>query len=288
MTADEVAGAEELRHVAVAVNERSGSAGEMDLPGVRVHRLREGGDLTAVLAGFVADGAGVIGMAGGDGSVGCAAGVAADAGRVLWVLPGGTLNHFAGELGHGTLDEAKGSLAAGTIAHLDIGDAGGTPFVNNASIGVYGEIVRRRDRLRRRLPKRIALLVAVARTLRRAEPMAIAIDGVPVRAYLLFVGNNAYTGTGLTGRESLRGGVLDVRVMSAVGRTPRLSALGAILLSRHHRSRWLRQTLRGEVTVTLSEPELLAHDGEVRDVSGEITFRCRPRVLRTLVPPETP
>jgi diacylglycerol kinase family enzyme len=251
----------------VVVNRGSGSVGDGEV------------DL------LVDEGAGVLGMAGGDGSVGCAAGVAADADRVLWALPGGTLNHFARELGHDTVEEALASLESGWVADVDLGDAGGVAFVNNASIGVYGEIVRRRERLQRTLPKRVALLVTAARTLRRAEPLALEIDGVPVSAYLVFVGNGPYSGTGLTGRESLQEGVLDVRVLPAEGRFPRLSALGAILLSPRRRSRWLRQTLRDAVAIRLARAAPLAHDGEVLEVSGEITFRTRPGALRVVVPP---
>jgi diacylglycerol kinase family enzyme len=178
--------------VAVVVNRKSGRADKIVLHGLRVHRVDEGEKLVSVLRGLVDEGVGVIGIAGGDGSVGCAAGVAADAGRVLWALPGGTLNHFARELGHATVEQALASLEDGCLADVDLGDAGGLAFVNNASIGVYGEIVRRRERLRRRLPKRAALLVAVARTLRRAEPIALEIDGVPASAYLVFVGNGPY------------------------------------------------------------------------------------------------
>ena len=58
-----------------------------------------------MLRGLLDEGAGVIGMAGGDGSVGCAAGVGSEAGRVLWAPPG-TLNHFARELGHETVEQA--------------------------------------------------------------------------------------------------------------------------------------------------------------------------------------
>lgn len=275
---------EDLGPVAVVVNQGSGRADRIVLDGLRVHRLEKGEDLVAVLKGLVDEGVGVIGIAGGDGSVGCAAGVAADAGRVLWVIPGGTLNHFARQLGHATVERALASLEGGCLAGVDLGDAGGLAFVNNASIGVYAEIVRRRERLQGRLPKRAALLVAAARTLRTAEPIALEIDGVPASAYLVFVGNGPYSGTGLTGRESLQDGVLDVRVLSAAGRLPRLTALGEILLSPRRRSRWLRQTLRDAVTVRLAQPALLAHDGEVREVSGEITFRSRPGALRVLVP----
>ncbi len=237
-----------------------------------------------MLRSLVDEGVAVLGVAGGDGSVGCAAQVASASDRVLWVVPGGTLNHFARDIGLTTPEEALESLEAGRIAEIDMGDAGGVGFVNNASLGVYGDLVRRREALEHRLPKRLALLVAAARTLRRATPMELVIDGERRSAYLVFAGNNSYTGAGLTARESLQEGLIDVRVLSGEGRLPRLSALWAILTSPQGGSRWLTQSLRPGVTVRLAAPATLAHDGEVREVSGEIVFRSRPRCLRVLVP----
>ena len=273
-----------LGPAALVVNPGGGSADGVDLDGVRVRELEEGEDLDAVLRGLADEGLAVIGVAGGDGSVGCAANVACDRDRVLWVVPGGTLNHFARDLGLTTPEEALESLAAGRIARVDMGEAGAVGFVNNASIGVYGDLVRRRESLEHRMPKRLALLVAAARTLRTATAMDLSIDGEHRRAYLVFAGNNSYSGAGLTARDSLQQGLLDVRVLSGDGRLPRLSALWAILTSPHGGSRWLTQTLRSEVTVRLAAPARLAHDGEVQDVSGEIVFRSRPRSLKVLVP----
>jgi undecaprenyl-diphosphatase len=281
--------ASRLSPVVVVVNPGGGSAGDLDLDdaGVRVRRLGDGEDLEDVVRGLARDGVAVLGMAGGDGSVGCAAGAAADGDRVLWAVPGGTLNHFARAVGLPTPEDAVRALRAGAVARVDLGDAGGTAFVNNASLGIYGDLVRRRERLEARgLPKRLALLVAAARALRHADPMELEIDGRPRRAYLVFVGNGPYAGAGLTGRESLQRGLLDVRVLPAERRLPRLSVLGRIVLARRGESRWLRPELRPEVSVTLHEPARLAHDGEAReDVRGEIRFRSRPGALRVIVPP---
>lgn len=274
----------DLGAAAVVVNPGGGSAEGVRLDGARVRELREGEDLQEVLRGLADEGAAVIGAVGGDGSVGCAAGVARECDRVLWVVPGGTLNHFARDLGLLTPDDAVEGLEAGRVATVDLGDAGGVAFVNNASLGAYADLVRRRERLERRLPKRLALLIAAGRTLRRADALDVEIDGEDRCAYLIFAGNNAYSGAGLTARDSLQGGVLDVRVLAAEGRMPRLAALWAILTSPHGGSRWLTQSLREQVVVRLREPGHLAHDGEVREVSGVVTFRSRPACLRVVVP----
>jgi diacylglycerol kinase family enzyme len=280
----------ELGQVAVVVNPGSGSAEEdrSHLGGFRVRVLRRGEDLAEVARGLADEGAGVIGVVGGDGTVGCVAGIAAERDRVLWVLPGGTLNHFAAAIGMRDAEVALESLAAGLVARVDMGAAGEHPFVNNASLGVYGALVRRRERLERHVPKRIALLIAAVATLRGAEPLEIEVDGRPDRAWLVLVGNNPYEGIGLTGRASLQTGLLDVRVLRAPRGLPRLSVLAAILLGRLRRGDdWLRQNLLPEVRIRLREPTELAHDGEVREASGEVTFRSLPGHVRVVVaPPE--
>ena len=274
----------DLGPAAVVVNPGGGSADGVDLDGARVRELREGEDLRDVLRALADEGAAVIGAVGGDGSVGCAAGVACERDRVLWVVPGGTLNHFARDLGLKTPEDAVEGLEAGRVATVNMGDAGGVAFVNNASLGAYADLVRRRERLERRLPKRLALLIAAGRTLRKADTLDVDIDGEERRVYLIFAGNNSYSGAGLTARDSLQGGVLDVRVLAAEGRLPRLAALWAILTSPHGGSRWLTQSLREQIVVRLREPHHLAHDGEVREVSGVITFRSKPACLRVVVP----
>ncbi|MEO5722856.1 MAG: diacylglycerol kinase family protein, partial [Ilumatobacteraceae bacterium] len=89
-------------------------------------------------------------IAGGDGSVNCAAGVAAETGIVLGVLPMGTFNHFAKDLGVPTNDiaEAVAWLARATMRPVDIGEVNGRAFVNNASIGVYPKMVADREAIR--------------------------------------------------------------------------------------------------------------------------------------------
>ncbi len=277
---------DDLGPAVVVVNPGGGSADGVELDGARVRELREGEDLRDVLEAIADEGAGVIGAVGGDGSVGCAAGVACDRDRILWAVPGGTLNHFARDLGLQTPEDAAAALKGGRVATIDVGEAAGVAFVNNASLGVYADLVRRRERLEHRMPKRLALLIAAGRTLRKADRLDVHIDGEPRRVFLVFAGNNAYTGAGLTARDSLQGGVLDVRVLSAEGRTPRLAALWAILTSPHGGSRWLTQSLRTGVTVVLPGEAHLAHDGEVREVSGTVEFRSRPACMRVLVPAE--
>jgi diacylglycerol kinase family enzyme len=89
----------------------------------------------------VDEGAQVLGVAGGDGSVAAVAAVAADADRPLLVIPAGTRNHFARDLGLDLRDPAAAlsALHDGACARVDLGLVQSRVFVNNVSFGVYAE-----------------------------------------------------------------------------------------------------------------------------------------------------
>ncbi|MGD9695343.1 MAG: diacylglycerol kinase family protein [Thermoleophilia bacterium] len=272
-----------LRPAVVVVNPSSGSAGDLDAGDLRVRELRDGEDLERVMGELADEGAAVLGMAGGDGSVGCAAGVAVERDRVLLALPGGTLNHFSRELGVETVEAGRRALDAGRVARVDVAEVSGRVFVNNASVGVYGEIVDRRERLEGRMPKRLALLIACLRVLRAAPKLSITVDGRPERVYLLFVGNDVYEGLGMGGRRSLQEGLLDVRVLPARSHAALLAALWRVATGSARRGGWLRRWTCTEVTVEVPAGTKLAHDGEVREAAGPLVFRSRPGALRVVV-----
>jgi diacylglycerol kinase family enzyme len=141
----------------------------------------------------IAAGARRVAVSGGDGSIASVAGVMADAGVELAVLPGGTLNHFAGHLGIPTEPAAALELAAtGETRPVDIGYVGDRAFVNTSSVGSYVTFVRLRDRLEPRLGYWLASFVAGLRLfvrLRRYD-VEVEVEG-QVRHYrtpLVFVG----------------------------------------------------------------------------------------------------
>src|SRR4051794_30640776 len=140
-------------------------------------------------------------VAGGDGSVNCAAGVAAGTDIVLGVLPMGTFNHFAKDLGVPTADIAASVawLARAAPTPVDIGEGKHRGFVNNASIGVYPKMVIARDDIRERhgWGKVRAVPIAVVKTLRRlpVQRLSLSVDDAPpvlVTTAFLFVGNGLF------------------------------------------------------------------------------------------------
>ena len=106
--------------------------------------LRPGQDVVALAEAAVADGVQVIGMAGGDGSLALVAGVAARHHVPMVVVPAGTRNHLAMDLGldRGDVAGALDAYGAAVERAVDLGEVNGRPFVNNVSLGLYAEIIR--------------------------------------------------------------------------------------------------------------------------------------------------
>jgi diacylglycerol kinase family enzyme len=109
--------------------------------GARVRLTGPEDDAAALAEAAVADGAGVLGVAGGDGTVSAVAAVAAEAQLPLVVIPAGTRNHFARDLGLDIRNPASalGALHAGGVAQVDLGRVGSRVFVNNVSFGAYAD-----------------------------------------------------------------------------------------------------------------------------------------------------
>ena len=280
--------------VRFVVNPRSGPVREDDiadqlrsaLPGAEVHELAEGGeDLRPILC---QDELLAIGAAGGDGTLSAVAAIAADRRAPMVVVPAGTLNHLARDLGLSSVDDAAEAVRAGTVAAIDLGQAGERTFVNTLTLGGYSAVVDARERLEGRLGKWPALLVALVRELPRMEPLRLELDGVPMRVWLAWIGNGRYEPPGLAPawREDLADGVLDLRIVHAPRRFSRtrfaLSALAGRLSTCHVYSE--RQAPTFEIR-SLDGPLRIAADGETFDAPAVLTVSKRREALMVAVPP---
>jgi len=113
--------------------------------GIETVVLRPDDDLSELVSSAVNSGADALGMAGGDGSLALVAAVAAERDLPFICLPAGTRNHFALDLGIARHDliGALDAFTAGLERRIDMAEVNGRPFLNNVSLGVYGEAVRR-------------------------------------------------------------------------------------------------------------------------------------------------
>src|SRR5205085_4914339 len=111
-------------------------------------------DIRAITRRAIADGVETIVAAGGDGTINAVAAEVADSGRTLGVLPLGTLNHFAKDLGIPLdLERAVQVITRGRVAPVDVAEVNGRVFVNNSSLGIYPHIVSMRRHQQERLAR---------------------------------------------------------------------------------------------------------------------------------------
>jgi diacylglycerol kinase family enzyme len=270
------------RHPVLFVNPRSGDgkatrAGLADRArkrGIDVIVLRPGASLAPLVAAAVTDGADALGIAGGDGSMAVGATAAVAHGLPFVCIPAGTRNHFALDVGVDRHD-LIGSLDAfinGVERRIDVGEVNGRLFLNNVSLGIYGDAVQQptyRD------AKARTLLATAAEVLgpSAAAPELELVDDLarPHRdPAVVLVSNNPYAlapphapGT----RPALDGGRLGIVVLE----TPRGD--------RSPGRTWTATQLEA----TAATPVHAGVDGEAVELDPNLRFVIRPAALRVRI-----
>jgi diacylglycerol kinase family enzyme len=235
---------------------------------VRTHVLADGDDLGELARKADAE---VLGMAGGDGSLGAVAEVAIERDLPFVCVPWGTRNHFAGDVGLDGDDplQALAAFRDCVERRIDVGRVGEQVFLNNVSLGIYARLVHRRERRRRRgeVFARLRALLISLRDNRRTE--RFVIDGQLVRASVVLVANNEYS--------------VD---LSSIGERERVDQ-GTLAIYAARGLRRLRWTERktGQVRIeTGRSPALVAVDGEPLLLESPLELRVEPGALRLLLP----
>lgn len=253
----------------------------------------DGGELSERATQAVKAGTGLLIVGGGDGSVSAAAGAVAGTQTKLGILPMGTLNHFARDLGLPLdLAEAARLIAIGAERRVDVGTLGSRAFVNNVSVGLYPLMLVDREAQQQRLgrSKRLAMLVASLRTMRRfhAQRLFLTIDGGEARSDtpLLFVGNNDYrlAVPGAGRREALDQGRLCVMVMRSKSLPGFLAAILRSLVGLGRPAdmeQWQASSLG---IASRFERLTVAIDGETAAIETPFEISIRPRALRVVAP----
>ena len=232
--------------------------------------------------------------AGGDGTVSAVASMLRETPIALGILPAGTLNHFARDLGiPGELFRAVEVLATGSPVPVDVGEVNGRPFINNASLGLYPDIVRDRTRQQRRLGrgKYWAMLWATFGALGRGPflRLKLELDGRARQCLspFVFIGNNQYVmeGFSIGTRSSVRDGRLSVYTTQRTGRAGLLRLALRALLGRLDQADDFSSAEARRVRVESSRRRLLvATDGEVTAMETPLEFNVRPACLRVMLP----
>ena len=228
-----------------------------------------------------------VGIAGGDGSVSLAAGIAHEAAKPLIVFPAGTLSHLARDLAIGTVEEAVAAIQEGQAVGIDVASIAGRTFVNTASFGAYSHLVDAREKLEGMIGKWPAFVVGLFQVLRTSTPIEVEIDGHSRRIWMIFVGNSRYHPSGFapSWRERLDDGVLDVRLIDAHQPWARTRLMAALLTGRLGRSRVYEEWSTRRLMVRSKQgPLRLAADGETFDGPQEFEIRKEDEPLVVYLP----
>lgn len=264
---------------------------------VRIHPLGGGANVEAVIRTVVESDVEIIVAAGGDGTVSAVAAAVSEAGKTLGVLPMGTLNNFSKDLGiPQELELAAATLVAGNKLEIDLGSVNGQTFVNNSSIGLYPQIVRRREKQQRLgRGKWFAALWAALKVLRLSHLLRVKliIDGKEMlrKTPFVFVGNNNYEMDlyNIGRRLKLDDGKLSVYFLRRGGRWGVILMLLKTMIGQVKQWKDFEEIQTKELTIVSRKKRLrVAFDGEVKVIDTPLEYRIKLKALTVIVPVENP
>ncbi len=287
------------KHGVLIINPRSGGGkaarygltAQAEQRGVRVITLEPGDDLHELAQRAIAQGADVIGMAGGDGSQAIVAEAASRHGIPHVCIPAGTRNHFALDLGLDR-DDVVGALDAftdGVERQIDLALAGEHVFVNNASLGVYARVVHSDTYRDAKLQTWARLLPDMLGP--GADPIDLQFENPQgtrcTDAVLVLVSNNPYQVAQLSGAgtrprlDTGLVGVLAARIRRA-GDITELASLEAAGQAQRYSGLLAWSSREFQVTSAATVP--IGLDGEARTVEPPVVFKSLPGALRIRLP----
>jgi diacylglycerol kinase family enzyme len=259
------------------------SGSELPEAAKRALDTAEAGEIDAIVVG------------GGDGTIRTVAGLTAGRNVSLGVIPLGTFNHFAKDLGIPLeIEDAIATIASAEIRFVDVGEVNEIVFINNSSIGLYPELVLTRDaQIRQRgRPKWLAMSIAAVRASIKMRVRRLKFrteDGEKTyRSPCVFIGNNRYNlkGSDFGSRERLDGGQLHLCVAKQEGAFALLRLFMRCITGAVDPQRDLESVIVTSVQINSRHKRLLiAFDGEVQTVPTPLNYRIRPKDLRVFAPP---
>lgn len=236
----------------------------------------------------------VVLVGGGDGTVSASAGRLMDSGKVLAVLPAGTMNLFARSLGLPLqLQAAATGLANGRVRSVDLATANGRVFVHQFSIGLHAKLIRLRERqtFRSRLGKMRASLQAGLAAFLKPPVMTVSlvVDGTEITVATSGIGvtNNLFGEGHLPFADDPAGGTLGVYIARARRRRDLVLVLLRMILGRWRSSDRIEILTADRVVLRIDRRHRrfgCAIDGELCDLALETELEIRPGSLRVLVP----
>lgn len=264
-------------------------------PGMFELRTMDSGNMLAdTCRRAMKDGFRTIVAAGGDGTISGIAGQLAGSGRTMGIIPQGTFNFVARGLNiPEQIDAAIDLIAEGTSRAFTLGEVNGRTFVNNASIGIYPEVLKEREGTYKRWGRsQLAAHWSVLRTFAAFDSplrMKVTVDGKVHRAKtpLAFVARSAFQleHFGLDGSECIRDGGFALFLAPDSSRMQLLVSALKLARSGMDPKRDFELICGHDIQIeTLHPSHVIAMDGERFPMTGPFNFRLRDDALRVIAP----
>jgi diacylglycerol kinase family enzyme len=239
----------------------------------------------------------VIVAGGGDGTISAVAAEVIKAGKVLGVLPLGTLNNFSKDLQiPPDLTEAIRVIVGNHVKKIDVGEVNGQTFINNSSIGLYPRIVRRRVKQQQKLGrgKWAAAAWAAWKVIRFAPLLRVRLMLHNMqflrKTPFVFVGNNEYEMDffKVGRRAALDEGELSVYFLRRGGRWGLVMLILRTIFGRLRQAKDFEGINTDEITIQTRKKRLwVAFDGEVAQMETPLIYKVIPLALNVIVPAES-
>lgn len=261
--------------------------------GLEVIEISEQLDCPAEVRARLARGTRLIIAAGGDGTVHHVVQAMIRSDAALAVIPTGTYNHFARDLGIPLAwREALDVALHGESRVVDTARIGERFFVNNVSLGLYPEMVARREARGRDYPRWKARIYAFAGAMKKYRHVTLAVESDGrrelIRTHVFMVSNNSYDleRFGVEApRKSLTGGKLTVYWLPHTSRIRLARWIARYLAGRAHTIPGFRVFQTTELRVQTSHTHLrVGIDGEVLTLNAPLSIAIEPRSLTVKVP----
>ncbi len=292
-------------NIAVIVNSTSGPGHQQNVENVlaeafkaarvtaRISMARTGAEVITLAQEAARGDADAIVAAGGDGTISSVATQVINTNKALGVLPFGTMNHFAKDLGIPLeIAGAVETIAGAHVTQVDVGEVNGHVFINNSSLGLYPIIVHKREKQQRlgwgKWPAYIWAAIAVLRRYPFLN-LRVAVDSRELNSLtpFLFIGNNKYEMEKLNigSRSHIDKGELSLYLTNHAGRLDLVRlALRALLGGLHQEKDFLALSTNELWIETRHKHLRVALDGEVTRLMAPLHYRVRPKALRVITP----
>lgn len=264
--------------------------------GITTIITKKGDSIEGLARKAVSDGAKILGVSGGDGTLGAVAKVAIEENLPLVVLPGGTRCHFARDVGFDP-KEIGDALASfyGIERRVDVGSINGRIFLNNASFGLYADVVDKPDYRNHK----VRTTREVLRSLLNGDTPYYALSFTDDKqkkhrhAAQILVGVNAYETVNIFEfgrRRAMNQGILQITAVTKLTDELIGQMMGTIVLNQSFEDSntgHVEQWEAAKFSVNSKSKQLVVGvDGEREEYTAPVTIKILPKALRLMVPPE--